>query len=191
MRVMAGIGLFLSSAGCGSGDPLESAGIGLRPPTGWKPTDPRTWYVPGKAIAAWTGPKGASLIAYRALPIPGSTADSIATSIANRLINLPGLEIKRKTVETVDGREVARVEIVGPGTGETIAPSSIGKAMPPAGKSLVSTREIILGMAGREDTLYLSWGFPESARDLVLPEVETMIKALELPPADASGKTGY
>jgi hypothetical protein len=143
--------------------------------------------VPGKPIAAWRGPKEASLVAYRTLPIPGGTAESIAGELENRLTNLPGLEVKVRKVVKVDGRSAAWVEIVAPGSGKAIAPSSVGKPMPPAGEALIPTRELIVGFVGTVETIYLRWTFPESLKERLLPDIEETLKRVRLSSSFGSG----
>ena len=59
----------------------------------WRPMERTSVPVPGTPLAAWSGPAGgaASLVVYRALPIPDGTARGLAEGLANRLTNLPGI----------------------------------------------------------------------------------------------------
>src|SRR5215218_9436653 len=81
--------------GCGTAPPLESSGIVLTPPESWSPVERTRVSVPGTPLAAWSGPAGgtASLVVYRALPIPDGTAKALAEGLANRLTNLPGYRV--------------------------------------------------------------------------------------------------
>jgi len=179
-------GLCFFTLGCQADSLMVGDRLDVRPPASWRVARLNLRPVPGEPIAAWSGPQGSTLIVYRALPIPGGTPESIATTLVHSLTNLPGIEIQSRRVQIVDGRAVARVEIIGPGTGDALAPSSTGKPTPPPGKSLIPTRELILGLPGREETLYFSWGIPESGREQLLPEIEATIASLRLPPDDES-----
>ena len=185
--VVAGI----AALGCSSDDSLAGMGLEVKPPATWHPIDPKTRTVPGKALAAWSGPQNSTLVVYTTLPIPGGTPESLARSLANRLTNLAGIEIKVERVDKVDNRQAARVELVGPGTGDALAPSSIDRPMPPPGKTLIPTRELILGLNGPDETLFLAWNLPESARDQILPEIEETVSKLRLPPAGKTAKSTY
>src|SRR5206468_136750 len=125
------------------------------PPASWRRVDPSARMVPGLAMAAWTGPDGSSLVVYRTLPIPGGSAATIAEGLANRLENLPGLHIRVRRTETVAGTTAARVEVVGPGSGDAMAPSGAGTPIAPAGKPLTPTHQVTLGFVRPGDTLYL------------------------------------
>ncbi len=57
--------------------------------------------VPGTPLAAWSGPDGSSLVAYRTLP--GASPEMLAEALGNRLENLPGLKLLVKRSETLAG----------------------------------------------------------------------------------------
>ena len=65
--------------------------------------NPSRWMVPGKPLAAWTGPDGSSLVIYRTLWVPDGSAKMLAEAIGNRLENLPGLRLLDKRTETIAG----------------------------------------------------------------------------------------
>jgi hypothetical protein len=134
--------------------------------------------VPGVPLAAWSGSEGSSLVVYRTLPVPGGSAATITEGLANRLENLPGLQVRERRTETVAGLSAARVEVVAPGTGDALAPSGVGTPVAPAGKSLLPTRRVILGFSGPVETLYFTWHIPESSYDRIAPEVQATLDSL-------------
>jgi hypothetical protein len=163
--------------------PAGSAGLSvlaITPPNSWRRVEPNPWMVPGVRVTAWSGPEGSSFVVYQTLPIPGGSAATLAEGLANRLENLPGLEVRDKRTETVGGMTAARVEVVAPGTGDTLAPSGAGTPIAPAGKSLVRTRQVTIGFVRTEATLYLRWHAPESSYDRIAPDIRATLDSLHL-----------
>ena len=177
---VAGVVLLACVAGCGSSEPLREAGLALSPPEGWRRVEATAWPMPGTPLAAWKGPEGSSLVAYRTLPSPGATAESVGAELANRLVNLPGVRDLARSTPSIAGQTAARIEAVAPGTGDALAPSGTGQAIPPAGKALVDTRRVGVGFPGPAGTLWLAWHFPEAARDRLAPQVEATLKTVRL-----------
>ncbi len=175
--------LFMASAaGCGGGTALEDAGLSLAPPEGWRPVDPTESLVTGKPLAAWTGPEGMSLVVFRELWAPGATASSLAEGLANRWVNLPGLEVEACRVATIDGRPAARVDAVAPGDGRSWAPTGTGQAVLPGGATPVPTRRVAVGVPGRKGVVWLWWQGPEAASAIGLPQVDATLATLKLGP---------
>jgi hypothetical protein len=169
----------LCTGGCEPSSPLEAAGLGaLAPSEGWRSEGPNTYSVPGKILAAWSGPEGASLVAYRNLPIPDPSASALAEELAARLANLPGMTVGAVETRRVGGAEAAWVESVGPGTGDALAPSGVGVPVAPEGRTLVPTRRVALGMPRADGTVWLVWHFPDSARERLAPQVEATLNQL-------------
>ncbi len=169
----------LTAEGCGPSSPLEAAGLGaLAPPEAWQAENPRTYPVPGVALAAWKGPEGASLVAYRNLPIPDPSAGSLAQELASRLTNLPGISVESVGTRRVGGAEAAWVEAVGEGTGDSLAPSGTGVPIAPEGRTLIPTRRVALGLPRADGTVWVVWHFPASARERLVPQVEATLKRL-------------
>ena len=136
--------------------------------------------VPGVPLAAWSGPEGSSLVVYRTLPTPGGSSATIAEALANRLENLPGLEVRDKRTETVGGATAARVEVIAPGTGDALAPSGVGTPIAPPGKTLVPTRQVTIGLVRSDATLYLRWHAPESSYDRIAPDIRATLDSLRV-----------
>ena len=134
--------------------------------------------VPGTPLAAWSGPDKSSLVVYRTLWVPGASAEMLAEALGNRLENLPGLKLLVKRTETVAGMPAARVEVVGPGTGATLAPSGIGEPISPPGTSLIPTRQVTLAFARPRATIYVTWHMPEASHDRIEPEIRTTLESL-------------
>jgi hypothetical protein len=173
--------LLLASAGCGSSATLDALGIsGLAPSGSWKPADPASFVVPGRAIAAWTGPEGSSLVVYRALPAPRTDAEGLVREMTTRMENLPDLRVIKAGVRTVAGVSAAWVEIVAPGTGDALAPSGLGKPIAPEGKRLVPTRRVAIGIAGRDQIVWFLWHSPESAASSLATEVDAAVAKLTI-----------
>jgi len=170
----------IAPAGCQPAGSAGLSGIALTPPSTWRRVEPSRWMVPGTALAAWSGPEGSSLVAYRTLPIPGGSAAMIAEALANRLENLPGLQVRDKRTEPVGGTTAARVEVVAPGTGDALAASGAGTPVAPSGKNLVPTRQVTVGFVRPDDTLYLRWHVAESAYDRIAPDIRATLDSLRL-----------
>ncbi len=169
-RAAVVLGLLGLGPGCQSSSPLVSAGVDLTVPSSWRPVARTMWPVPGVPLAAWSGPDGSSLVIYRSLPVPDGSAESLARGLATRLTNLPGLTMLDQGISTVSAHPAARVEVIAPGTGDTLAPSGAGTPIAPPGRTLVDTRRLMVVIPRKGDTLTLLWHFPafqEHARQVV------------------------
>jgi hypothetical protein len=142
--------------------------------------------VPGKPLAAWSGPEGSSLVAYRTLWVPGASAEMLAEALGNRLQNLPDLRLLVKRSETVAGMAAARVEVVAPGTGKYLAASGLGTPIEPAGETLIPTRQVTLAFSRPGDTIYITWHIPEASYERIEPQIRSTLQALRI---DSRGKT--
>lgn len=169
-------------AGCQSADPLERAGVRFQASPGWKPVAATTWPVPGTPLGAWSGPAGASLVVYEALPVPGGRASTLAEATANRLENLPGLRVVARGTEEVGGLEAARVVVVAPGTGDALAPSGTGVALAPPGKVLTPTRRVVVSVPRGADTLSIVWHAPEAQSEALDAQVRAACRSLKIDP---------
>jgi hypothetical protein len=170
----------LGTSGCQPSTPLQRAGVELRVPDSWRPIEPSTPLVPGTPLSAWRGPDGASLVLYRTLPSPGVSTATLVEGLANRLMNLPELKIVARRTEKVAGEYAARVEVIAPGTGDALAPSGVGTPVAPAGKMLVPTRQVTVGIVRSSGPLFLSWTMPESAHARIAPDIEAILGSLKL-----------
>lgn len=169
--------------GCEPASPLERSGVTLTPPASWKPVPVQTWAVPGSPLAAWSGPEGASLVVYRQAvpidrPLTESSAEGLLQGVANRLANLPGLtEVLRRT-ETWGGQPAGRLELVGPGTGDALAPSGSGTPVAPQGQELIPTRRIVVGVPA-DPAVFLVWHGPESSSEELQSQVEVIRRGFQ------------
>jgi hypothetical protein len=102
----------------------------------------------------------------------------LAEAMGNRLESLPDLKLLVKRVEIVAGVPAARVEVVAPGTGNSLAPSGLGTPIEPSGKSLVPTRQVTLAFTRPTGTFYLAWHMPEEACNRIEPEIRTTLQSL-------------
>jgi hypothetical protein len=109
----------------------------------------------------------------------------IAEALGNRLENLPGLRLDVKRIETVTGTSAARVEVVAPGVGDAMAPSGTGTPTAPAGKTLIPTRQVTIGLIRPSETLYLTWHMPEASHTHIAPQIDATLESLQF---TSSGK---
>jgi hypothetical protein len=181
------VGLVAASC-CGCGPARDSAaGFQLQPPAAWQADPVEGVTVPGTPLAAWVGPERASLVVYRALPIPGGKAASLVEELANRLSNLPELTVVTRRTESWSGHDAARVEAIAPGLGNSLAPTGTGKPVVPKGRTLVPTHRVAVGFPRAADTLWIAWHYPESAHATIAPQIEATLKTLRLAGSPAPG----
>jgi hypothetical protein len=147
--------------------------------------------VPGKPLAAWSGPDGAALVLYRGLPVPGGSAGMLAEAIGNSLASLPELRLLVKRTESVAGVATARIEAVAPGTGDSLAPSGLGKPSAPDGKPLVPTRQVTLAFVRPTETFYIVGHMPESSHDEIVPQLDAAFKTLRFTSGGKTSSQGY
>jgi hypothetical protein len=181
--------VLLLGSGCQPASPLARAGVALSPGARWQPVERARWPVPGKPLAAWSGPDGSSLVAYQALPIPGGSAGALVEELANRFANLPGLRVEVRRTESWSSRPAARVEVVAPGTGDALAASGIGIPVAPDDRPLVPTRRVLVGFPRAGDTLFLAWHAPESARGALETQIQAALQQLRLGPGATSSQS--
>lgn len=153
---------------------------GLTLPAGWTPTDPAAFTVPGQPLAAWQGPEGATLVIFRNLWVPDPNPAALASELATRYRNMPGLGLQKESVQRLggpQGPEVARVEAIAPGNGRTWVSLGAGVAppKPPEGQTLVPTRRIALGWPREDATTWFYWHVPESAHAQVVPAIDKIL----------------
>lgn len=173
--------LVLFCAGCGERSALDRAGIsGLKPSSGWSATDPARFAVPGRAIASWTGPDGASLVAYGTIAAPRVSAQALLKEALVRFENLPEMRILESSTKKVGGVDAAYLEILAPGTGDELAPTGLGRPIAPEGKTLIPTKRISIGIPSPDRTIWLTWHCPESSSSTLKSEVESAIKDIKI-----------
>jgi hypothetical protein len=137
--------------------------------------------VPGTPLSAWRGPDRALLVLYRTLPPPSMSAAMLVEGLTNRLTNLPELKIVARRIDKVADESAARVEVIAPGTGDALAPSSVGTPVAPKGKTLEPTRQVTIGIVRSSGPLFLSWTMPESSHARIAPDIEATLGSLKLP----------
>ena len=167
-------------AGCSPRSPLDANGINLAPGSEWKTAPFTSWPVPGTPIAAWSGPSGASLVAYLALPAPGLDAKSLGAGLVTRLENLPGLRVVKHEVEKVDGLDAAFVVAVAPGNGNRFAPTGTGEPIAVGGESLKPTRRVNLLIPRDRDTVGILWHAPEEKAKWLDEVVAATLKSVKI-----------
>lgn len=165
--------------GCHPGRPLGQSGIVVTPPSSWRSVPATTWMVPGQPLAAWSGPGGASLVVYRALPMPGGSPAAALVALANRLENLPGLSVRVKRIESLPQASAARVEVVAPGTGVALAPSGSGTPVAPGGETLVPTRQVTVAFVRPEATYHIAWHVPEASYSHIEPDIKAVLDSVQ------------
>jgi hypothetical protein len=187
-----GLGLLASLiAGCQPVGPLQGAGVNLSVPEGWKPVEPTRWMVPGRALAAWSGPEGSSFVVYRGLPAPGASAARLAEGLANRLTNLPELKILDRRELTLAGVPAVRIDLVAPGFGDALAPSGTGTPIALDGKALTPTRQATVVLARAAGPISFTWHAPEAAWPQVAPQIESTLASLSLAADSATSSSSY
>ena len=165
-------------AGCGTEAPLQTLGLSVVVPEDWESVNRMTWPVPGKAIAAWRGPRS-SLVIYTSLPIPKPDVKALQIELANRLTNLTDLDVGPTSTLTIDGNLATRIEAVGPGTGEAFASSSAGVAHVPDGMRLQPTHLVWIIIPRPDSTINLVWYAPEldkATLDVAIASTLTSLK---------------
>jgi hypothetical protein len=172
-------GLF-AITGCGDSTPMGLAEVEVTPGSSWTAIALEKVVVPGKSIAAWSGPENASLVVLSSLPIPDPSAEGLAKETSTRWLNFPGLSIISTTNPSYGGVQASRVEAVGSGFGNTLAPMGTGKPVSPDGKPLIPTRCVSVSFPRGQDTLTLLWHYPASAQATFEPQVEATLKSLKI-----------
>jgi hypothetical protein len=176
----AGLALLAFLPGCRSGSDLAGAGIVLPAMDGWQ-VAPRTRFpAPGKPLAAWTGPAGASLVLYRTLPTPGATPEGLVEELANRLTNLPGMTVLEHRVTRLGDQSAAYVEATAPGTGDMLAATGVGTPYAPEGRPLIPTRRVAVGVPRKSDTLWLVWHYPDANHPRQASQIEAVLKEIKI-----------
>lgn len=164
-------------AGCGpTNPPGTSSAVTVNPGASWTKTALNTFLVPGQCVAAWNGPSGSSLVVVKSLPTPRGTAAGLGMELTTRLDHMPGLKIIKSDTATIAGREAARVDIVAPGFGDSLAPSGLGKPVSPKGREIVSTHRTSVGFPLPDATYWVVCHYPESEGAKLAPEVESILK---------------
>lgn len=152
----------------------------ITPPAAWRRVAASTWLAPGKPLAAWAGPEGASLVLYQSLPAPGATAKSVASALANRLDNLKGFQVIKSQVLDLAVGQAARVDLVAPGTGDALAPSGSGTPYTPPGKTLVPTRQVTVAFVRPDGVYFLAWHAPDAVFSRIEPDLQATLTTVQL-----------
>jgi hypothetical protein len=174
------LSIHLGNAGCGPSDALGRAGVTLLMPPGWSAVPASTWPVPGTSMAAFRGPGGESLVIYRSLPAPGSTASELGTALIHRLENMPGLQVLRRSELSLGESLATRVELTAPGTGDAFAPTGMGVPATRGGKPLRPTRRVVILIPRPADTLGLVWHAPEEEAKALDGQVDATLAGLSV-----------
>lgn len=144
---------FVIFAGLLSACDADARGVqkySLSIPADWRPwsgaVDP---LVPGEVLEAHelSVPSGAaSLIVFRSLHRPATTAAQLLIETRHLLLNLPSLEIQAERLIEVKGQNQKHralvIEVTASGTGKTLSPTGTGKPVHPSGEPQIATRRI-------------------------------------------------
>jgi hypothetical protein len=177
------LGLAALLAGCGS-DPRGRHGYELSVPSGWKP-----WrraappVVPGDVLEAHEAPAGgprASLVVFRSGYAPETTAAQLLVATRFLLLNLPSLEIKAEREIVVAGKPAVLIEAVADGMGDALAPTGLGKPVPPPGETLVRTRRawVRIPRGPEGGTIEVFFHAPEAEYEKVAPAWSEVLASL-------------
>jgi hypothetical protein len=188
----AGLGVLMAAslAGCGAADAPPAR---LDVPPGWTRVDASRTVVPGTPLVAWTGPGpgDGSLTLYRSLAIPDPDPSALARETARRYENFAGVTVHRAEATALrSGVTAARVEATGPGTGDAWVPTPMGKPVATAGKPVVATARVLVGIPRPADTLWLVAHYPETAAARVRPAIDAALASLVVE-AGARRTSGY
>jgi len=134
---------------CGT-DARSAQRYSLDIPDGWRswsgPADP---LVPGEVLEAHElpVPSGlASLVVFRSLYRPATTAAQLLIETRYLLLNLPSLEIQSERQIDVrghaGGHRAVLIEATATGTGNALSPTGTGKPVQPSGEPQIPTRRI-------------------------------------------------
>jgi hypothetical protein len=115
----------------------------------------------------------------------------IADALATRLSNLPSLRVDVRRTDKIGEVSAARVEVVAPGTGDALAPSGTGKPSAPSGKTLIPTREVTVGFARPDATLFLTWATPEASYQKIAPDIEATLDSVRFTTSSNPRHQGY
>jgi hypothetical protein len=168
------------ASGCTRSTPLERSGFSLKVPHGFQSSPVKNHPVPGRPLAAWKGPSGSALIVYKTLPVPDVSPASYVVALANRLENLPGVQVVSQDVDKIAGLDAARVYAVAPGDGGSFAPSGTGTPVSLSGKELIPTRLLTLAFLRPADTLCVAFYCPEAEYKSLRPAWEAIRKSMTL-----------
>jgi hypothetical protein len=175
------LAVLLVLSGCGESAPLKRAGIsGLSPSSEWKPVARTTYSVPGRALAAWSGPNNASFVVYETLPGPKTEAATLEKELLVRLENLPGLTVHDHRIREIGGSKAAWVDLTVPGFGDTMAPSGLGKAVATEGRALIPTRRLVAAVATPSRNLWFLWHSAEGEAGNLLKQAEAMLATMQI-----------
>jgi hypothetical protein len=141
------------------------------------PPDP----APGEARA-----RPGSLVVFRSLHAPDTTAAQLLTATHYLLYNLPSLRIESEREAVVGGAPAAIIEVVAEGTGAALYPTGLGKPVPPPGEPgpPVPTRRIWVRIprGPGEGILEVFFHAPESAEKRLRPAWESILASLRVEP---------
>ncbi len=184
--VFASIILTLT-AGCS--EQSFKSDVTLRCPPGWTRELTTTVHFPGTLIEACKGPEGALLVVYRSLPIPDPDPEALSRDLANRLQNLPGLRLVQRDVKLIQSRKGAWVEVVAPGNTDGLAPSGTGVPIVVGSKTIVPTRQLLVGFPRAADTIWFRWTFPDSIEKTIRPQIADTLEAFQMSDPSAEPQT--
>ena len=115
---------------------------------------------------------GESFVVYRELSVTGTDAASIATRVANRYENFPGLTVISAKSTTYAGQSAARIEAVAPGTGAAFLPTGTGVPLASDGLAPVPTRRILISIPRGSETLSFLWHAPEEMAESLNTQID-------------------
>jgi len=172
------VALALSATGCGGPSPGATSSVQVDPGPGWTRISTTTPLVPGRCLAAWTGPDGSTLTLVRTLPIPRGTAEGLAAELSSRFENLPGMTREFAGVAKVGSVDAAKVVVVAPGTGGAIAASGLGTPIAPPGVTLIPTRRINLGFVRPDGAEWLIVHHPQPASPALTASIDAIVQGV-------------
>jgi hypothetical protein len=175
--------------------PREALGYQLSMPAGWDRWPGEPPLAPGEVLEAYrvpAEPAPGSLIVLRSGFAPRTSAAQIAIERRRLLAGLPGmasgerLEVHESSEIAAGGARAARIEVTAPGTGSSLAPTSLGVLPPPASSPWIPTRRvwIVIPRGAELGTLEILLHVPEEAYAPLRSRWEAALASLKLAGAD-------
>jgi hypothetical protein len=151
--------------------------------------------VPGEVLEAYEVPspdgglgegpaRPGSLVVFRSIHAPETTAPQLLAATRYLLLNLPSLRIESEREVRLRGAPAAIIEVVATGSGSSLYPTGLGQPRPPPGESgpAVPTRRIWvrIPLGAKRGVLEIFFHAPESVEKSLRPSWDAVLASLEV-----------